>query len=199
MHRYCERAAGERGNPKQPFVIARPKAAAILIILLLIATPVFAATYSSTNYTLDNAKIAITGGPASSTNYALDYVEAGALFCGQAQSANYSFTTTPSAIVYDNPPQINDVSVTSQANFHRDWPLVIQVDAEDVDGDQLEYRYLANGQEIQSWTTQSQIEWAHQSGDLGENDIEVEVRSQDATSNQAPKNVHVFRKPITTE
>jgi len=172
---------------------------AAILTILLIAAPALASTSTSANYTLEHPKIVIMGGSASSTNYSLDYVEAGGLFCGQAQSANYSFEVTPSAIVYDNPPLINEVSVTSQANFHRDWPLTINVDAQDPDGDNMEYRYLVNDQEVQAWTTQNQIEWRHDAGDLGENSIEVEVRSQDKTSTKTPEKAHVFRKPVTTE
>jgi len=171
----------------------------IFIAVALTTALAYAATYSSANYSLVNARIAITGGSASSSNYALDFVEAGNPFSGQAQSTNYSFSVITAATIYDNPPQITEIVVNSQANFHRDWPVTIRVEATDPDGDAMEYRYLINGQEAQNWTVDNEITWKHAGGNIGSNDVEVEVRSQGLTSTSVPEQVHTFRKPIAAE
>lgn len=86
----------------------------IIVLLLFFSSVAFALTCISPNYSLKNARIAISGGIAGSPSYSLTNVQIGKFTSGQASSPNYSLDagnidkTTPQSS--PNPPTVNPVT-----------------------------------------------------------------------------------------
>jgi len=74
----------------------------------------FALSYTSSNYTMKNARVVISGGKASSANYAANHVNIGKITSGKAESANYALNATnidkPTPQIPPNPPILNPVT-----------------------------------------------------------------------------------------
>jgi hypothetical protein len=83
--------------------------------------------------------------------------------------------------------------------MHQGWPIIIHVEAEDAEGDAIEYRYFVQGQEIHTWTTQDTITWLAEDSDIGEKDISVEVRSGGQGGIPTEEDTNIFRRPVVTE
>ena len=65
-------------------------AAAVILCMSAVSA---ADEYQSSRYTLDDARVVISGGRAGSLRYSLEGIEIGNLFGGRAQSANYILDT----------------------------------------------------------------------------------------------------------
>ena len=115
-------------------------------------------------------------------------------------AGNESSVTSSDGISYGTPPQITDITISSANNqFHQGSPITIQVTATDADGDAIEYKYYADNNVIQDWTTSSQISWIPTAGYFGQKAIKVEVKNQTETGNFYQKQVYIFRAPVDTE
>ena len=115
-------------------------------------------------------------------------------------AGNESSVTSSDGISYGTPPQITDITISSANNqFHQGSPITIQATATDADGDAIEYKYYADNNVIQDWTTSSQISWIPTAGYFGQKPIKVEVKNQTETGNFYQKQVYIFRAPVDTE
>jgi len=114
-------------------------------------------------------------------------------------AGNISQIASSDGIFYGIPPDITDIVFSSQQNFHQGWPITIHVDAIDAEGDTIEYRYLANGSEIQSWTTDNEIDWIPSADEIGSNTIGIEVRASGEVGVAEESSIYIFRKPITPQ
>jgi len=114
-------------------------------------------------------------------------------------AGNISQIASSDGIFYGIPPDITDIAFSSQQNFHQGWPITIHVDALDAEGDTIEYRYLANGSEIQQWTTDNEIDWIPSADEIGSNAIGIEVRAPGEVGVGEESSVYIFRKPITPQ
>lgn len=112
-------------------------------------------------------------------------------------AGNRSDVVSSDGIAYGSPPEVQNIKFSSPQNFHQSWPVEIQVDAIDLDGDTIEYRYTVNGYELQTWVAQNQISWSPTTGNLGLNEIKVEVRAPNETGASQEQQCYIFRKPIT--
>jgi len=77
----------------------------IIAIAILVYTSIaFALIYTSPNYTLEEAKVAASGGKACSVNYDLDNTKAGSIFGGKAEGVTYSLDMYPTEEEEGIPP-----------------------------------------------------------------------------------------------
>lgn len=117
--------------------------------------------------------------------------------CILDNAGNITESASSDGIAYGSPPEVKDIIFTSPQNFHQGWPVTIYVDAADLDGDTIEYRYLINGYELQAWTTQNHISWSPSSDNIGLNEIKVEARAPNEAGAPKEKQCYIFRRPIT--
>ena len=89
---------------------ATKKIILILSAILVSASLVFALTYKSANYTIEDVNIVSSGGKAASFNYSLNDVRIADIIGGKATSTNYSLDAS-NIIELDppNPPLVNPV------------------------------------------------------------------------------------------
>lgn len=171
----------------------------IVILVLLCTSFAYAKSYNSTSYSLTNAKIAIVGGKAISSNYTLDFVTSSDTLAGISESANYLLIITNSSISQTTPPEITQVLLQSAGNQHKGWPVDVSVTADDPEGDPIEYRYLINNIEVQPWTSDGNITITQEDAYVGLNDITVEARTPADTAVTKKEQLYLFREPIKKE
>jgi len=92
----------------------------IIIFLLSVSCLTFALTHTSSNYTLKNARIVVSGGQANSFNYSLNDVNIGKITAGKAESLNYTLDATNVAKTISqtppNPPALNPVTTPTNVS-----------------------------------------------------------------------------------
>jgi len=115
-------------------------------------------------------------------------------------AGNESSVTSSDGISHGTPPQITDITISSANNrYHQGSPITIQVTATDADGDAIEYKYYADNNVIQDWSTSSNLIWIPDSNYFAEVTVKVEVMTQTEAGNSQEEQSYIFREAVLTE
>ena len=115
-------------------------------------------------------------------------------------AGNESSVASSDGIAYGAPPEITDITISSANNrYHQGSPITIQATATDADGDTIEYKYYADNNVIQDWTTSSQIAWTPDLNYFAENTIRIEVKTQTEAGNYLEEQIYIFRRAVSVE
>ncbi|MCK5306422.1 MAG: hypothetical protein KAJ66_04745 [Candidatus Omnitrophica bacterium] len=128
----------------------------IAVSLLISTSSAFAQTHTSTNYTLTNPRIVLSGGKAASTNYSLTNVEVGSLTSGKAESPNYTLEAYPLNRRYDDStPPLTPIVIDEGDQTASLTQLYASWSSEDPETGISEYQYsigtTQGGTDIVNW------------------------------------------------
>ena len=101
--------------------------------------------------------------------------------------------------VLNQVPEIISLTPENNSTFTEEDVIEIEVQAEDPNGDELEYQYSVDGEVIQGWTPQATHSWQTQAGDVKLKVISVEVRDGYEAVVSAQRTVFGYRKPPSPE
>jgi hypothetical protein len=94
----------------------------------------------------------------------------------------------------NQPPQITSLSPENNSTFIEEDLIEISVQAQDPDNDDLEYRYLVEGEVIQDWTNQASYSWQTEAGDVKLKSISVQARDEFGAEASSQTQVFLYRK-----
>lgn len=101
--------------------------------------------------------------------------------------------------VLNQTPEIISLIPEDNSTFIEEDIVEITVQAQDPDGDTLEYRHLIDAGVMQGWTSLATYSWQTQIGDVRLKTITVEVRDEHGAVVSGETNVFLFRKPPEPE
>jgi len=97
--------------------------------------------------------------------------------------------------VLNQSPQISSLLPDNSSTFTEQDTIDIEVQAQDPDQDDLEYRYLVDGGVVQDWIPLNTYSWQTQTGDLRLKTITTEVRDEYQAMVSQDTSVFLFRRP----
>ena len=177
----------------------------ILILVLIIFTSAslaIAQVYTSLNYTLTNARIAVSGGKAYSANYSFNNVAIGNTFGGKAESINFSLDASPIDTIV-NSPTILSIEPSYGSTGYTEDNITFSVTADDEDKDSLKYQFslydiqIRYWDVIQPWQSISDFDWSTSGVIPGVQSIKVEVSNNRGGEISEYLELYLFRIPIT--
>jgi len=93
------------------------------------------------------------------------------------------------------PPDVQDIELSSDGNYHNDEPVTIVIQSDDEDGDSIQYRYAVGGGAFTPWQTGNEFVWTPGSGDVGSRTLLIEVRDPWGALSSDSISVYLFRTP----
>ena len=121
---------------------------------------------------------------------AISLFSIGTLFAGQAE--NISIT-----VILNTDPEILDIQPPDGSAGYPENIIVISVNAEDKEGNALQYQFLIDGQIMRAWSEEPTYSWNVTSGDVGLHTIKAEVTDGVGETVSHSAEVYIFIKPIT--
>ncbi|MDD5005588.1 MAG: hypothetical protein PHS93_03685 [Candidatus Omnitrophica bacterium] len=95
----------------------------------------------------------------------------------------------------NQPPQIMSLFPQNNSKFREGDIVSIGIQVHDPDNDNLEYRYLVDGNVVQDWISSASYPWQTQIGDVKLKTITIEVRDGHGATASVETHIFLFRKP----
>jgi len=100
----------------------------------------------------------------------------------------------PRPTVANEPPEINEITFSSDGNYHDGEPIAMAIQSEDADGDAMLFRYAVNGGPFTGWQSGHQLVWSP-SGLYGRQTLTIEVRDIWGAVSSTEYVLYIFRTP----
>lgn len=102
-------------------------------------------------------------------------------------------------IVVNREPEIMLITPENNSTFTEGDQIDVQVQAQDPDGDDIEFRYLVDGEIIQDWISSSSYFWQTQLRDARQKIITIEVKDGYGATISGETTIFLYRKAIKPE
>jgi hypothetical protein len=92
-------------------------------------------------------------------------------------------------------PDVEDMLLSSTANYHNDSAVGLAITCVDPDGDDVMYRYRANGNALSPWQSSNQFSWTPPTNASGSQTLTVEARDSWGAVNSDSTSLYLFHTP----